>query len=94
MVECPCSPWLVVLLWRVLPECCGRCSGFSVDGEAASSGRFGELCGKFGLENRFIQKNAYREDAPVDWDRVDAIRQRYKRESLAWLDEAMKEIDG
>lgn len=52
--------------------------------------KYRDLCGKFGLENRFIQKNAYREDAPVDWDRVDAIRQRYKRESLAWLDGAIK----
>ncbi len=52
--------------------------------------KYRDLCGKFALENRFVKMNEYREDAPVDWARVDALRQRYKRESLAWLDGAIR----
>lgn len=52
--------------------------------------KYKDLCGKFGLENRFVKLDAYREDAPIDWDRVDRLRAQYKRESLEWLDRTIR----
>lgn len=55
-----------------------------------SSGRkYRDLCEKFGLADRFIHKDAFREAAPIDWDRVDALREDYRRASLEWLDAAI-----
>lgn len=59
--------------------------------ERAGGGfKYKDLCGKFGLDSRFILLNHFREDEPIDWARVDALRQQYKRESLAWLDRAIR----
>lgn len=52
--------------------------------------KYREICSKFGLDSRYIGSNPYREDDPIDWNRVDRLRQRYKRESLEWLDRAIK----
>lgn len=52
--------------------------------------KYKDLCGKFGLENRFKRLNEYKEEAPIDWARVDRLREQYKRESLAWLDRAIR----
>ena len=52
--------------------------------------KYKDLCARFGLENRFVPMNGYREDAPVDWENVDRLRARYRRESLAWLDRAIR----
>ena len=55
--------------------------------------KYQDLCEKFGLADRFIHVDAFRSAAPIDWERVDALRERYRAESLAWLDGAIKEID-
>ena len=63
--------------------------------EHANGGRkYRDLCEKFGLSDRYIRKDDALSAAPIDWAKVDAMRKRYRDESLAWLDEAMKEIDG
>ena len=53
--------------------------------------KYQDLCGKFGLESRFIEEGKYKEDAPIDWARIDALRQKYRQESLQWLDRAIKD---
>lgn len=52
--------------------------------------KYKDLCGKFGLEKRYVKANEYQEDAPIDWDRIDTLRQHYKCESLKWLDWAIR----
>lgn len=52
--------------------------------------KYRDLCGKFDLEDRFIDGGAFREAAPIDWERVDRVRGEWKRRSLDWLDEAIK----
>lgn len=54
--------------------------------------KYKDLCGKFGLDNRFVKMGEYREDVAIDWDRVDALRAQYKRESLDWLDRAIRGV--
>lgn len=51
--------------------------------------KYRDLCGKFGLEDRFIESGGFREAPAIDWNRVDALRREYRRQSLEWLDEAM-----
>ena len=55
--------------------------------------KYRDLCGKFGLEDRFIGGDGFREASPIDWDRVDALRKEYKEASLQWLDHAMRGIN-
>ena len=63
--------------------------------EHSKGGRkYRDLCEKFGLADRFIPVNAFKRAAPIDWERVDALRERYRAESLAWLDGAIREISG
>ena len=62
--------------------------------EHSKGGRkYRDLCEKFGLADRFIHVDAFRSAAPIDWERVDALRERYRAESLAWLDGAIKEVN-
>lgn len=63
------------------------CYAFKRDG---GERKYEDLCGRFGLENRYIQAGRFAEDAPIDWDRVEALRQQYRRESLEWLDRAIR----
>ncbi|MBR2697104.1 MAG: polysaccharide pyruvyl transferase family protein [Clostridia bacterium] len=51
--------------------------------------KYRDLCRRFGLEDRFMEQGSFREAAPVDWARVDALRQSKKRRSLQWLDAAI-----
>ena len=51
--------------------------------------KYRDLCGRFGLEDRFVEAGGFREAAPVDWAAVDALRQGEKRRSLEWLDAAI-----
>lgn len=53
--------------------------------------KYRDLCGRLGLEDRFIEKGSFREAAPIDWSRVDALREMYKRQSLEWLDGSIRE---
>ena len=63
--------------------------------EHSNGGRkYRDLCEKFGLSDRYIRKDDPLSAAPIDWARVDGLRTKYRDESLAWLDEAMKEIGG
>ena len=55
--------------------------------------KYQDLCDKFGLSDRFIRKDAFVPAAPIDWDRVDRLRERYREESLAWLDGAILEVN-
>lgn len=60
--------------------------------DRGSGGRkYKDLCGKFGLERRFVEMDGYTEDAPIDWEQVDRLRDQYRRESLEWLDRAIRE---
>ena len=53
--------------------------------------KYKDLCGKFGLEKRFIPKNSYKEDDdPIDWAKVDTQRHGYIRECMDWIDKAIK----
>ena len=54
--------------------------------------KYRDLCEKFGLEDRFIPVDGFRPAAPIDWEQVDALRERYRQESLAWLDGAIKAV--
>ena len=54
--------------------------------------KYQDLCDKFGLSDRFIRKDAFVPAAPIDWERVDRLRKRYREESLAWLDGAIREV--
>ena len=55
--------------------------------------KYQALCEKFGLADRFIRRNAFKPAAPIDWDRVDRLREQYRAESLAWLDAAIRAVD-
>ena len=52
--------------------------------------KYRDLCGKFGLEARFIEPNGYREAPPIQWDGVDRLRREWKARSLQWLDGAIR----
>ena len=54
--------------------------------------KYRDLCEKFGLSDRWIPKDQFTPAAPIDWDRVDALREQYRAESLAWLDGAIKAV--
>jgi len=54
--------------------------------------KYRDVCEKFGLADRYIPKDAFKPAAPINWDRVDALREQYRRDSLAWLDRAIREI--
>jgi len=54
--------------------------------------KYRDVCEKFGLSDRFIPRNAFKKAAPIDWSRVDALRQRYREESLTWLDAAIRAV--
>ena len=61
--------------------------------EHGNGGRkYRDVCEKFGLSDRYIAKDAFKPAAPIDWDRVDALREKYREESLAWLDGAIRQI--
>ena len=63
--------------------------------EHSNGGRkYRDLCEKFGLSDRYIRRDDPLSAAPIDWARVDAIREGYRNESLAWLDGALREIGG
>lgn len=53
--------------------------------------KYKDLCRRFGLENRFVRINQYREDQPIDWAPIDRLRGIYRRESLEWLDRAIRD---
>jgi len=63
--------------------------------EHVNGGRkYRDLCEKFGLSDRYLREDDAVPVASIDWAKVDGLRTKYRDESLAWLDEAMKEIDG
>ena len=56
--------------------------------------KYRDLCEKFGLSDRYIRRNDAIPAAPIDWESVDGLRAKYREESLAWLDKALREIGG
>ena len=52
--------------------------------------KYRDLCGKFGLEDRYIGSEGFRRASPIDWDDVDRRRREYRRQSLEWLDAAIR----
>ena len=63
--------------------------------EHGNGGRkYRDLCGKFNLSDRYIRTGDALSAAPIDWAKVDKARAGYREASLAWLDEALREIGG
>lgn len=52
--------------------------------------KYKNLCKKFGLEDRFVEGRNFSEAAPIDWKRIDSLRDNYRRESLEWIDFQLK----
>lgn len=51
-----------------------------------------DLCRKFGLEERYVVKDAYRELEPINWEKTENIRRGLRENSLKWLDSAIKDL--
>ena len=63
--------------------------------EHGNGGRkYRDLCGKFDLSDRYVRREDALSAAPIDWAKVDEAQARYREASLAWLDEALREIGG
>lgn len=59
--------------------------------ERSGGQKYQDLCNKFGVPERYVTGNEYRELAPLDWEKIEELRQKYRAESLAWLDERIAE---
>ena len=67
---------------------------YAFDHGGGGGRKYLDLCGKFGLEDRFVREGSFREAAPIDWSAVDRTREALRAESLAWLDEAITWAQG
>ncbi len=52
--------------------------------------KYRNLCRKFVLEDRFVEVKRFVEARPIDWPHIDSLREKFRSESLEWLDRELK----